>query len=97
MPDWEFVDEGDGLKEWEYLFEPGAVNVVEMVSPSPSWVNPDGNSVDVQVERYVLESSLQRSCRSEDDVRALLLDLGVSDVKASEWAAKLWLHARPAT
>jgi hypothetical protein len=73
------------------------VNVVEMVSPSPSWHNPDGNSVDVRVERYVRDNSLLRSCRSEDDVRALLLDLGVSDVRASEWAAKLWLHVRPAT
>lgn len=73
------------MNEAEVIFEPGAVVAVESIHGAAA-----GNAVELQLERYELAEGIVRACASEADVRALLMEVGVSDTKAELHAPRLW-------
>ena len=78
------------MDDWEVIFEPGAVIVLEMMAEAG---RGQPRAVDLQLERYVLDESLLRACRGQAEVQELLREIGVSEAKASENAAKIWAEA----
>jgi hypothetical protein len=73
------------MEETEVIFEPGAVVVVESIHGSL-----DGLAVELQLERYEPAEGVARVCATEADVRALLVEVGVSTAKADVYAPALW-------
>ena len=75
------------MEEWEVIFEPGVVVVVESMHGRDTVAG----TVDLQVERYDFNGeSLLGTCSNVDEVVALLRQIGVSEVKATEKAPELW-------
>jgi hypothetical protein len=73
------------VEEWEIMFEPGAVVVVDYIFSGPGLDPPE-----LKLERYELVSGLLRACTGEAEVRAVLVEMGVSDKKADAVALRIW-------
>jgi hypothetical protein len=80
------ADNVRSVEDWQIIVEPGAVTIVEMVSKAA--FGRAGS--DLQVDRYVLDHGLLRTCTSEAEVAALLHDLGVAEAKAIDAAQAIW-------
>jgi hypothetical protein len=73
------------MEDWELIFEPGAVVVVDI------WAGPSHeDAAQLEAERYELAESLMQACARESDVKALLTEIGVSEDKAAVLAPRIW-------